>query len=422
MKKHVSIRSFLAFVLLLVVPAMALMAETVKVNVILNGKTRSPKTNLWMGVLEVQIADKKSFYTVEAAKAGQAITFDVPEGAFFGLRGNAKLHGYKLNRIEQHPNGWNVVYDADAESEYQYVWFHNDKEPFRIPSIVTMKNGSLLAINDARPCGNDIGYGRVDILSRTSHDNGSTWGAPQAVLTGTGSGPETGYGDACLVADKQREELLLVCVSGDVSYWQSRVEHSQRLVSTRAKWNKKQQKWEWEKPLDHTAHIYHNLFGVRINGLFMGSGRICQSSQVKVGKYYRLYGALCTHKGNFVLYSGTLTRIPKELEEAGQLEGITAWQELIHVVVPLVWPTISTIWLMGLMGFFGASGEILLLTGGAYKTNTLSYYLFTRVYNVPETSNLYNYSSALGIIMTLLTLPVVFIVQRLLEKVPPAEF
>ena len=83
MKKHVSIRSFLAFVLLLVVPAMALMAETVKVNVILNGKTRSPKTNLWMGVLEVQIADKKGFYTVEAAQAGQTITFDVPEGAFF---------------------------------------------------------------------------------------------------------------------------------------------------------------------------------------------------------------------------------------------------------------------------------------------------------------------------------------------------
>ena len=126
--------------------------------------------------------------------------------------------------------------------------------------------------------------------------------------------------------------------------------------------------------------------------------------------------------GNFVLYSGTLTRIPKELEEAGQLEGITWWQELVHVVVPLVWPTVSTVWLMGLMGFFGASGNILLLTGGEYNTNTLAYYLFTRVYNVPETSNLYNYSSALGLVMTALTLPIVFVVRHLLEKVPPAEF
>ena len=54
---------------------MTLMAETVKVNIRLNGKTRSPRTNLWMGVLEVQIAEKKSFYTVEAAQAGQTIVF-----------------------------------------------------------------------------------------------------------------------------------------------------------------------------------------------------------------------------------------------------------------------------------------------------------------------------------------------------------
>ena len=126
--------------------------------------------------------------------------------------------------------------------------------------------------------------------------------------------------------------------------------------------------------------------------------------------------------GNFVLYSGTLTRIPKELEEAGQLEGITWFQELIHVVVPLVWPTVSTVWLMGLMGLFGASGNILLLTGGAYNTNTLSYFLFDSVYHADKLSNSFNYASAVGIVMTLLTLPIVFVVQRLLEKVPPAEF
>ena len=124
--------------------SLQLWAEKVSVNVVLNGKTRSPKTNLWMGVLEVQIANQKFFYTVESKQAGTTITFDVPEGAFFGLKGNAKLHGYTLNAIEQHPDSWTVVYDADAESEYQYLWFHNDKEPFRIPSIVTMKMASCL--------------------------------------------------------------------------------------------------------------------------------------------------------------------------------------------------------------------------------------------------------------------------------------
>ncbi len=125
---------------------------------------------------------------------------------------------------------------------------------------------------------------------------------------------------------------------------------------------------------------------------------------------------------NFVLYSGTLTRIPKELEEAGMLEGITWFQELRSVVIPMVWPTISTVWLMGLMGIFTASGAILLLTNGAYDTMTLSHFLFTRVYQQPETSNLYNYSAAIGIVLTVLTLPVVFVVRWLLEKVEPVEY
>lgn len=126
--------------------------------------------------------------------------------------------------------------------------------------------------------------------------------------------------------------------------------------------------------------------------------------------------------GNFVLFSGTLTRIPEELIEVGNLDGITWHKELISVVVPLVWPTISTVWLLSLMGLFTASGQILLLTGGSYETNTLSYYLFTRVYKVPETSNLYNYSSALGLVLTLLTLPIVFIVQYFLNKVEEVQY
>lgn len=180
--------------------------------------------------------------------------------------------------------------------------------PYRIPAITTAANGQLIALTDRRPCGADIGYGRVDILGRTSADNGKTWSEPFEVLVGTGKGLETGYGDACLVADQERNELLLVCVSGDVPYWQSTVARSLRFVYTHARWDKKTGSWKWDKPTDITSHIYEDLFGGRINGLFMGSGRICQSKQVKVGKYYRLYGALCTQKGNFVIYSDDFGR------------------------------------------------------------------------------------------------------------------
>lgn len=193
----------------------------------------------------------------------------------------------------------------------QTVLFHTGDStgfPYRIPAIATTCDGQLVALTDRRPCGGDIGFGRVDILGRTSDDNGTTWSAPFEVLVGTGSGADTGFGDACLVADRDRRELLLVCASGDVPYWQSTPSHPLRMVSTRAKWDRKSGRWVWEAPTDLTQTVYHDLFGARLNGIFMGSGRICQSRQVKTGRYYRLYAALCTHRGNFVVYSDDFGR------------------------------------------------------------------------------------------------------------------
>lgn len=194
----------------------------------------------------------------------------------------------------------------------QITLFHTGDEtgyPYRIPAIATAKNGDVIALSDIRPCGNDIGYGLVNILMRVSNDNGKTWSEAETVLEGSGKGADCGYGDACLVADAERNELLLVCCSGDVPYWQSKIGHTQRIVATHAKLNKKTGKWEWNKqPIDMTKRVYEDLLENRVNGLFMGSGRICQSKRIKVGKYYRVYGALCTHKGNFVIYSDDFGR------------------------------------------------------------------------------------------------------------------
>lgn len=194
----------------------------------------------------------------------------------------------------------------------QTVLFHTGDEtgyPYRIPAIAKAVNGDLIALSDWRPCGNDIGFGRVDIMGRVSTDNGSHWGDAFKVLQGSGKGADAGYGDACFVADRKRNELLLVCVSGDVPYWQSKPEHRQRMVTLHARYDKKLKQWQWDKEVaDITSMIYDDLLHGTINGLFMGSGRICQSSKVKVGKYYRLYAALCTHKGNFVVYSDDFGR------------------------------------------------------------------------------------------------------------------
>lgn len=304
-------------------------AQTLNVNVRLEGKTRYPKTNLWMGVLEAQIGDKKQQRTIEAKEAGTTITFDVPQGATFSLKEAWKLHGYNLVGIQQQGNEWTVTYKGDKESEYQYLWFHNDKEPFRIPSIVTMKNGKLLAINDARPCGNDIGYGRVDQVMRIGSKDGSKWSEGKYVIQGSYSDEgvrDDGFGDPAMVVDRESGAILLIDVCGHTVCWHGNWPDGEpnpvaRLYSTD---NGK----TWGDALDgkHSpapqgalcswsdiTNVFYSAFmqrgeegfdQYRVQSLFVGSGKLTQSKTIKVGSHYRVYAPVWTkNHGNRVLYS-----------------------------------------------------------------------------------------------------------------------
>lgn len=126
--------------------------------------------------------------------------------------------------------------------------------------------------------------------------------------------------------------------------------------------------------------------------------------------------------GNFILFGGALSRIPTEVIEAGQLDGIGWFTEMVKIIVPLIFPTLSTLLLLQLTGLFTASGNILLLTSGSYKTSTIQYFIFQNVYKVAKTSNKYNYAASVGFIFTLITLPIVFISRWLLNKVEDVQY
>lgn len=175
--------------------------------------------------------------------------------------------------------------------------------PYRIPTLSVTRRGELLAINDRRYCFSDIGYGRVDIVMKSSWDGGKTWGKDTVILRGGGKGVQTGYGDPCVVADRTSDKALVVCVAGDIPYGSSTLEHPQHIVRIEGEFDPKSQSWKWGAPTDMTSRFYKELLCEKVNGLFMSSGRIMQSRKIKVDKYYRLYAALCTHKGNFVVYS-----------------------------------------------------------------------------------------------------------------------
>ena len=191
--------------------------------------------------------------------------------------------------------------------------------PHRIPAIATAKNGHIFAISDYRPCGNDIGYGEVDIKCRISTDHGKTWTPEFTFADGVGDnhGGEvwrTGFGDAAVVADAKRNEVLVMMVCGKTVCWHgnyipgSKESNPNRVARVRVTYNKKTKQWDWTQPVEVTEQIYSQFVDEQgqptVQSLFIGSGRICQSRQVKVGKYYRLYCAVWTkNQGNRVMYS-----------------------------------------------------------------------------------------------------------------------
>ncbi|TVZ57520.1 BNR repeat protein [Flavobacteriaceae bacterium MAR_2010_105] len=74
---------------------------------------------------------------------------------------------------------------------------------FRIPSLVTTKNGTLLAIGDGRLNSNADVPNRIDFYIKRSTDNGSTWGE-SIIISNIMYG-----GDACTVVDKTTGRIFI---------------------------------------------------------------------------------------------------------------------------------------------------------------------------------------------------------------------
>ena len=111
-----------------------------------------------------------------------------------------------------------------------------------------------------------------------------------------------------------------------------------------------------------------------------------------------------------------MSRLPREVIECGQLDGIPWWREMLQIVTPMIWPTVYTMIVLQVTGLFNGGGPILLFgTGGGNKTMTLSYYIFRAVYENAGTQ----FPAAVGVFFTLFSFPLVLLVRWGLGKVDP---
>lgn len=117
---------------------------------------------------------------------------------------------------------------------------------------------------------------------------------------------------------------------------------------------------------------------------------------------------------NLILYSGALAKIPPEVIESAQLDGVGFFREFISIEFPMIWPTISITLLLSVNGIFMASGPILMFTEGMYETMTIDYWFYEKV--IME--NNYGVASAFGLLLTLAGAPLTIFVQWIRHKFP----
>ena len=106
--------------------------------------------------------------------------------------------------------------------------------------------------------------------------------------------------------------------------------------------------------------------------------------------------------------------------EAGKLDGLSALKEFRYIAFPLVLPFFATMMLLNFTGILDAGGPALLLTGGAYGTYDLPFFLYK--YTVSGALNDQGIAGAVGLLKGLIVLPIALIINKFVGKIESVEY
>ncbi|WP_273225702.1 carbohydrate ABC transporter permease [Geosporobacter ferrireducens] len=154
-----------------------------------------------------------------------------------------------------------------------------------------------------------------------------------------------------------------------------------------------------------------------VNGLLDLLGMV-QYKRIWLGDHRTALGVVflyCVWAGigwNNLILGGAIAKIPKEILESAQLDGASHWQEFVHIIIPNVWPTISTITIIGATAAFRVFLHPKLLTNGEYGTSNIALKVVDEVLGEGN----YGLASAAGITMAILGFIVVYMIKAYLDR------
>ena len=158
--------------------------------------------------------------------------------------------------------------------------------------------------------------------------------------------------------------------------------------------------------VERALPAYLGAFGVKNVPLLLNT----ESTAFGTIMFYTLFFAM---PGAIVINTGTMSRVPVDLIEYGKLEGIGMFRELVTVVVPLIWPMISTSLVLSCTSVFTFFIQVQLITQGAGDSATIAYVINSLVSGGSQ--NLEK-AAAFGICCSLFAAPIIVIVKNVSER------
>jgi len=123
---------------------------------------------------------------------------------------------------------------------------------------------------------------------------------------------------------------------------------------------------------------------------------------------------------NMIMFTGAMNRVPQDIFESARLDGIGFFREFFNIIIPLIWPTVTTMLVFSMVGIFSNAGIVMLLCENNASCHNIGYYILRYTLGAENTPNVldgYSYPAAVGLIFTCINVPLVLGTRWLCERV-----
>ena len=206
--------------------------------------------------------------------SGPGIDFNLRN--WYIMSGMAKGPGFTNNITYGDSN----IIDPSSSANSNQLFTDDGKTYYRIPALLTLKNGNILAFADKRYNGAGDLPNRIEVMVKISTNNGTNW-TDEKRVTPISTSTMDGNGDTGCVLDRKTGDVLALVAAGQ-GFLKSTSNDPIRIKVVRSKDGGE----SWLAPVDITSQVYgagckdltrrnwQAAFVTSGNGLQMRNGRI----------------------------------------------------------------------------------------------------------------------------------------------------